>query len=190
MKDTEKALQVLKKYFIENKRLPSYRILATLMGYRSTNAVYRLMQYLAKKGYVKKDEDGTFVPGSLFNVPIKGTIPAGSPVFVESDLNDAIDMYQQMLNLPKDVFCLIVKGDSMIEAGIMEGDLAYINPQQRARIGDIVAALVDGDWTLKYLAVDEEGEIHLEPANRKYKAIYPKVSLTLGGVLIRTARDY
>jgi repressor LexA len=188
--EIKKIVQKLRWYFVTYKRLPSYNQLADYLGYSSKSSAYKLVQKLIKLGYIKKDDYGNLIPDKLFTVPLLGSIPAGYPVPVDSPLGDSVDLYEFLRNIPKDLFCLIVKGDSMQDAGIIEGDLAYINPQERAKIGDIVAACVDGEWTLKYYAVDHEGNLHLKPANKRYKPIYPKESLIIGGVLFRSARDY
>ncbi len=160
------------------------------MQYKSVNGVTRIMKQLLKEGIIMKDENGVIVPGSLFNIPLKGTIPAGMPIFVDSEQDNSLDLYKYLLNLPNNVFCLSVRGDSMIDAGIFDGDIAYIDPARSARIGDIVAACIDNEWTLKYLAVDDDRRLCLKPANKKYPTLYPQEQLTIGGVLIRAARDY
>ena len=97
--------------------------------------------------------------------------------------SDSLDLYNFILDLPGDVFSLTVHGDSMIDASIREGDIAIINPNKAAMDGDIVAALVDGECTLKYFYKDHKG-VRLVPANPEYPIIYPETELIIQGVVL------
>lgn len=107
----------------------------------------------------------------------------------ETIYGDSIDLYSFILGLPQDIFCLTVKGDSMIGALINEGDIALVQKNKEPRDGDIVAACVDGDCTLKFFRKDKKG-VYLEAANDNYPIIRPKNSLTIEGVVINILRNY
>jgi len=89
----------------------------------------------------------------------------------------------------KSHYVLTVSGDSMIDASIAEGDLVIVEKTENAKIGDIVVACVDGDWTLKYLKKEKSGYF-LEPANKNFQNIYPESQLTIGGVVKGVIRKY
>jgi repressor LexA len=80
-------------------------------------------------------------------------------------------------------FMLEVKGDSMIEAFIAEGDMVLVEQRNTAKVGEIVVAEVDGGWTMKYFKIDKKGRPYLEPANSGYKPIYPEYDLKIRAVV-------
>ncbi len=125
-----------------------------------------------------------------FKIPILGSIPAGKPATAYENIEgyvDANDLYLGRLSLD-DVFALRVKGDSMVEAGIMDGDIAIIKKQPVAEHDDIVAALLDGtEVTLKRL-IHKDRKYHLEPANRNYPPIFEEFSII--GRLVAVVRKY
>ena len=92
-------------------------------------------------------------------------------------------------NLAPDTFALQISGDSMIDEGIYEGDFVLIDKHKFAKNGDIVAACIDNEWTVKTLRKEEEGFV-LVPGNKKYPVIHPKESLTIGGVVVHVIRNY
>ena len=82
-----------------------------------------------------------------------------------------------------------VSGDSMIGEGIMEGDLVIVERDRQPKVGDVVIAEVDGEWTMKYFK-KKNGQVYLEAANAKYPIIRPKAELRLGGVVTAVIRKY
>lgn len=126
-------------------------------------------------------------------MPILGSIPAGFSVEPIETHDKSVDLYRTFLNLPPNAFALVVKGDSMIDAGIVDGDIAIIDPDCMYKAGDIVAACIDNEVTLKRLEIDEKGEYCLKPENKqdtRYKVRYPTSSLDVRGVLIHSSRGY
>ena len=99
----------------------------------------------------------------------------------------SLDEY--LVNRPDATFMLTVSGDSMIEAGIHPGDIVLVEKGCTPANGDIVIAQVDGEWTMKYYMKDRDS-VRLEPANRKYETIVPKLSLIIGGVVKSLVRKY
>src|SRR5205085_11224131 len=126
------AVSKLRKFYLLNRRLPSYSELATLFHYASRNAAVRLAQKLLTLGVIAKDETGKLIPRKLFAIPHFGSIQAGYPTDpspIESDL----DVYQFLLNLPSHTFSLTVSGNSMSNAGIHEGDLVIVAKDRQPR---------------------------------------------------------
>lgn len=103
--------------------------------------------------------------------------------------HDAIDVYDYLLNRSGTIFSLTVKGDSMIDEGIHEGDIVIVEREREPRNGDVVAAQVDGEWTVKYYQ-NAYGEVSLHPANKNYPVIVPRESLEIGGVVVSVIRKY
>lgn len=187
--DIEAAIAKLRKFYSKQKRLPTYEEICFLFHFKSKNASFYLVNKLIQAGILGKDEKGKLFPEGLFRIPQLGIIHAGYPVPVDSLTDNSVDLYQYILDLPGAIFSLIAKGDSMHDEGIQDGDLLVIEKARPPKNGDIVAAFVDGDWTVKsYLKRD--GEILLVPANAKYPVIRPKERLQIGGVVISVIRKY
>jgi repressor LexA len=132
----------------------------------------------------------TIVPGKRSRpIPILGTIEAGFPSPAEEELIDVMTLDEYLIPNKEATYMLQVKGDSMIDAGIRPGDIALVERGADAKDGDIVVAEVDGQWTMKYLR-KRAGRTYLEPANKKYKPIYPEDTLKIAAVLVGLVRKY
>lgn len=103
--------------------------------------------------------------------------------------HDNIDLFRYLYDVQGEIYFLTVSGDSMIDALIGEGDKIIVDPNRTPLNGDIVAAIVDNEWTVKYY-FRRNGEIELVPANKNYPIIRPKQSLEIGGVVISVIRKY
>ncbi len=187
MSITEAAKRV-KIFYIQNRRMPSIQELGEILGLASKKNSFNWAKKLIQAGLLGKDEKGKLYPLALFTIPDFGIIKAGYPAPIHS-ASDSLDLYNFILDLPGDVFSLTVHGDSMIDASIREGDIAIINPNKAAMDGDIVAALVDGECTLKYFYKDHKG-VRLVPANPEYPIIYPETELIIQGVVIHLIRRF
>jgi repressor LexA len=109
----------------------------------------------------------------------------------DEELLESISLDNYLIPNKEKTFILEVKGDSMIEAHIEEGDLVIAERAETAKNGEIVVAEVDGEWTLKYLRKDTiKNTIWLEPANKNYKPIHPKHSLRIAAVIRGVIRKY
>lgn len=177
-------------FYERHKRMPSYQEIMKLLGYKSKNAAYKLVSKMVDEGVVEKDSNGKIVPTSLFGeVPLLGLVEAGIPSLAEQDKLESISLDNYLIDHKEKTFILEVKGDSMIEAHIEEGDFVVAERTDRAKPGDIVIAEVDGDWTMKYYRT--EGPMTwLEPANRNYEPIYPAESLRIAAVVKGVIRKY
>lgn len=171
--------------------MPSYSEMATLFGFKSKNAVAKLVNKLIDGGLVTKDAQGRIIPSRALNeVPLLGLVEAGIPTSVDAELSDTLDINAYLVEDRARSYILEVKGDSMIEEGIREGDLVIAEKGVTAKDGDIVIAEVDGGWTMKYLRTKKDGSVYLEPANSAYKPIYPKYDLTIAAIVKGVIRKY
>lgn len=118
-----------------------------------------------------------------------GSVEAGFPTFVEAGELDTITLDEWLIGDKSATFILKVKGDSMTDEGILDGDYVIVERGLEPKLGDVVLANVDGAWTLKYYKKDKAG-IYLEPANKKFKIIRPKESLEIPAVVVSVIRKY
>lgn len=178
-------------FYQTNKRMPSYREIAQLVGFKSTNAVARLVGKLIEAGIITKDNQGKLIPNQLAGeVPLLGTVTAGFPAAAEESLLDTISLDNFMAPKKGNTYILEVDGNSMIDAHIKDGDWVIVEKTNKAKAGDIVVAEVDGEWTMKYLRFSKTNEPWLEPANKNFKPIYPEQSFSIGGVVKGVMRKY
>ena len=183
-------LDALRRFWRANHRMPTYSEMTRLFGYRSKNAAFRLAKKLIEEGYVEKDETGRLMPkGERLGIPLLGYVQAGFPTPAEEELIDTLSLDEYLVENPDASFMLKVSGDSMIDAGIHEGDVVIVEKGPRPKNGDVVLACVDNEWTLKYYQKRGK-EVELVPANDKYPVIKPKNELTLGGVVKSMIRRY
>jgi len=183
-------IDVLRRFWRMNRRMPTYSEMCRIFGYGSKNAAFRLAKKLIDEGYVEKDTTGRLTPkGDRLGIPLVGYVQAGFPSPAEEELIDTLSLDEYLVDKPEASFLLKVTGDSMIEAGIHEGDLVIIERGGQPRSGDIVLACVDGEWTLKYYRRARDG-VELVPANPKYPVIRPEKELTLGGIVRAVMRRY
>lgn len=184
-------LEFIQKYLKKNDYAPSYREIAEHFGFSSVATVAEHIENLKLKGYLTSDENSyrslqvtgvsvDSVASALgFSVPLMGSIQAGRPI-------EAVRT-SELLEIPRDmmaknVFALKVKGDSMIEDGIMEGDYVVVEPCAQPKNGDIVVALINKDEVTLKRFYREADHIRLQPANKKYKPIRVKKLVIQGRV--------
>ena len=184
-------IRLLRQFWRQERRAPTYAEMLGLFGYKSKNAVFGLVDKLEEAGFVAKDTNGriALLPKLTGTVRILGSIAAGFPTQEEEQETDAITLDEYLVKNPDRTFMLTVRGDSMIDAGILPGDIVLVEKGPRPGQNDIVVARVDDEWTLKYYVRDAAG-VRLEPANRKYKFIRPQRSLEIGGVVRAVIRKY
>lgn len=169
---------------------PTLREIGSFMGIRSTNGVNDHLQALERKGYLKRDDmkSRALVPTAAMpapassldsrathdpdfvDVPVLGRIAAGVPALAEENMQDSVRVDRVLLGGAREVFALRVKGDSMIGAGIHDGDYLFVRKQPTARNGQIVVALIDSEATVKYFFAERD-VVRLLPANESYRPI-------------------
>ena len=178
-------------FYTRHGRLPGYQELMKLTGFRSKNAVYKLINRLVEAEVLTKDARGRLSPGDrlLPGARVLGLVEAGFPSAAEEELLDVMDFDEYLTPNKESSYILKVKGDSMIDAGICEGDMVIVERRQTYKPGQIVIAAIDNEFTIKYLRKGATG-YYLEPANSKYKPIYPKETLNIEAVVTAVVRKY
>ena len=183
-------IRAISGFYYQKGRMPSFSEIATLAGFRSKNAAYKLINKLEKMKVLQKDPKGRLIAGSIAApVKILGTVEAGFPSPAEEDLADNLSLDDLLIHNREATFLLKVSGDSMSNAGILPGDMVLVDKGEVPKSGDIVIAEVDGEWTMKYLRKRGEN-VMLLPANPKYQPIKPKRELKIAGVVTAVVRKY
>lgn len=178
-----KALAFIKAEIKSKGRPPTLREIGAIIGVSSTNGVRYLLDTLERKGYLNRSpmlsrgieltaRSGGGPRGpeeETREVPILGRVAAGAPLLAEQNIEARVRV-DRTVATSDDTFALRVRGDSMKDAGILEGDVIFAKPQSTATPGDIVVALIGEEATVKYFKPQGE-RIVLEPANRYYNPI-------------------
>jgi len=173
---TERQRQVLnflKEYISEKGYPPTVREVAQSLGVKWTKGVEKHFRALEKKGYIKRSSGARTLEIEGFSrgrsVPVIGTIAAGKPILAEENIERTLTLDKDLAPW-KDTYLLKVEGDSMKEAGILDGDYVLVRPQPTAEKGEIVAALIQDDATVKYFS-SEGNRIVLRSANPDFEDI-------------------
>lgn len=181
---------------------PSVREIGDAVGLKSPSSVHAQMNTLEEAGYIRRDPsrpraievrlDGgePLAPHSpTRSVPLVGEIAAGGPILAE-------EMVEEHLALPESlvgdgtIFALRVRGESMIEAGVMDGDTVVVRQQPSVEQGEMCAALIDGEATVKFFRRTRAGEVFLDPANERFDPIPvpPDVDSAIMGRVVAVLR--
>jgi len=177
------------QFYQSKKRMPSYTEMMVLFGFKSKNAVYRVVTKLIAAGIVAKDKLGHLIPsGSFDELPMAGLVKAGLPAPGDA-LTDTLNIEDYLVRKREKTYLLEVDGDSMIDAHIADGDVVVVERTEQARDGDIVIAQVDGEFTMKYFKKKGD-KVWLEPANKNFKNIYPEESLEIVAIVRGVMRKY
>ncbi|OGS99607.1 MAG: repressor [Gallionellales bacterium RIFCSPLOWO2_12_FULL_59_22] len=184
-------LAKLQDYYAEWKSIPSYASLCEVFGIASKSWVKAILDRLGKAGFIERTPDGMWIPTSQFFARpfAESSVQAGMPVSVTATQGKYFVIDELLIETPSLTTIIPVKGDSMIDAGIHDGDLAVVEKRLSANVGDIVVAIVDNEFTLKTLG-RERGKFVLCPANPAYPVIRPNDTLEIFGVLIGLIRKY
>lgn len=197
----EAVLNFIEDYQLEYGKSPTIRETKEHFQLKSDNSILKHLKALEEKGYINKDDTPRGI-GLLASVkeklsgvskghklPILGFIPAGGPVLSEEYTEGWMDVGEDLAKNSKDYFLLQVSGNSMIDAGIFEGDLVVVNMKKEGKDGDIVVGLVDNENTLKRL-IKKDGKTYLKAENKDYDDIYPTTELAIQGVVVNLIRQY
>lgn len=184
-------LAKLQDYYASWKSIPSYAALCEVFGIASKSWVKAILDRLVKAGFLERTPDAMLIPTrDFFSRPLaESSVPAGMPVTVSATQGDYFVIDEMLIEKPSTTTLVPVKGDSMIDAGIHNGDIAVVEKRNIASVGDIVVAIVDNEFTLKTLD-KERGQYILRPANPAYPVIRPQGSLEIFGVLVGLIRKY
>jgi SOS regulatory protein LexA len=189
MSNDRSYLNSLQDYYARHRALPSYASIGDLLGLRSKSSVAALVARLKLAGFVESTPDRRLAPTRrFFERPVAASaVQAGLPNAVDDAAADALTIDDYLIEHPSRTVLVRVKGDSMIDAGILEGDLVVVEKRSSARRGDIVIAIVDSQFTLKRLDL-ERGRFILRPENKAYPVIRPDAALEIFGVMVGLVR--
>ena len=184
-------LAKLQDYYANWKSVPSYASLCEVFGIASKSWVKAILDRLGEAGFIERTPDGMWIPTRHFfaRALAESAVPAGMPVTVSATQGEYYVIDEMLIDTPSKTTLIPVKGDSMIGAGIHDGDVAVVEKRNLANVGDIVVAIVDGEFTLKTLD-KERGKFILRPENPAYPVIRPQGTLEIFGILIGLIRKY
>jgi repressor LexA len=200
----QQILDMIRETVSERGYPPSVREIGEAVGLRSTSSVHAQLASLERRGYLRRDPSRPRAievrfdpetelarsPASLRAVPLIGEIAAGAPIVAEERVDE---LYQ----LPKDLvgegtlFMLRVRGESMVLAGVLPGDYVVVRQQPTVEQGEMCAAMVDGEATVKFFRRTKGGEVFLDPANDGYEPIpvSPDQSAAILGRVVAVLRS-
>jgi SOS regulatory protein LexA len=185
-----KYLSDIIRFYKTKRRLPSYSEIMQITGLKSKNSIHKIIGKMVEEKFLGRDEEGKIYPGKRFlELPLLGSVAAGFPSPAEEELVDTISIDDYLINRKEATYLLKVQGDSMIDAGLMPGDLVLVERGREPKTGDIVVAEVDKQWTLKYFR-KIGARVELVPANKKYKNIYPQDELKIAAIVVGSIRKY
>jgi repressor LexA len=192
-----KILEVIREAVTSHGYPPSIREIGEAVGLTSTSSVHSQLAALEKKGFIRRDptkpraievyldEPAVEQPRPLpVYVPMLGQIAAGQPILADENVDELLPLPRELVG-QGDLFGLHVRGDSMIEAGVLDGDFVIVRSQPTADNGDMVAALLqdmEAEATVKYFH-SRDGRVELRPANANYEPIDGTNAQILGKVV-------
>ena len=186
----EEKAQIIESFYRHQGRMPSYAEICELFGYNSKNSASRLVQKLSRFGVLYKDDRVKLIPNfAQGSIRLLGLVEAGFPAPVEEQALDTITLDQWLVKKEEATYILKVKGESMIDAGIIDGDYVLVERTGNIKPGDIVVAEMDGEWTLKYLRENAKG-FYLEAANPLFGNLFPEEKLEVEAKVISVIRKF
>ena len=196
----EAVLKFIEEYQLAYGKSPTLREMREHFGVSSDNSILKHLNALKEKGFIQKDDTprGIALLQSVkerlsgtgtVKLPVLGAIPAGGPVLTEEYVESWMDVGEDLADSAENHFILEVTGNSMIDAGIFEGDLVVADAKKTPRDGDIVVALVDNQNTLKRF-IKKGDKVYLKAENESYEDIYPETELRVQGVVKALIRRY
>ncbi len=193
----QQILDYLVKMIQDKGYAPSVREIGDALGLSSPSTVHQHLTALAEKGFIRRHGDRmralevvdkTLIhDGDSVRLPLVGRVSAGTPVLADEQVEDRIEVPRRLIGDVRDCFLLRVRGDSMVGAGIMPGDIVVVRRQRAASPGDIVVAVMGEDATVKRLAT-LEGTPILRPENAAYQPIQGEFEIA--GRVIGLMRAY
>ena len=188
----QQILDYIKSIILSKGYPPTVREICEVVGLKSTSSVHAHLETLEKNGYIRRDPakprcieivDDTFnlTRREVVNVPLVGTVAAGSPLLATENIDSYFPLPAEYM--PQgEVFMLNVKGDSMINIGIYDGDQILVQKQSTAKNGEVIVALVEDSATVKTF-YKEDGHIRLQPENDSMDPIIVPDCMILGKVI-------
>lgn len=186
----EERKDLLIKYYKRHKQLPTYDELVGIFAVQSKGSLHKYVYKFIDDGLVARSETGRLIPTTkLYGLRVLGSVQAGFPTPAEEEHVSTLSLDEFLIRNPELSYLLQVNGDSMIDAGIMEGDLVIVDRSRTPQVGDIVVAEVDGEWTMKFY-MKKRDKVFLRAANKKYPDIHPKDELKVAGTVSSVIRKY
>lgn len=191
----QKILDFIKAEIEDKGYPPSVREICTAVGLRSTSTVHAHLNHLEAQGLIRRDStkpralevlDGSQVRGR--SVPLVGRVTAGAPILAIENIEEYLTLPQSMLGRDE-MFCLRVQGESMIDAGILDGDIVVLRQQDTAENGEIVVAMTPEDEATLKRIFYEDDRVRLQPENATMDPIYAD-SVTVLGKLVALIRQF
>lgn len=195
-KRQQDILDFIKQQVSEKGYPPSVREIGEAVGLASSSTVHGHLARLEKKGYIRRDptkpraieiltnEDTNIIPkAETVNVPIIGKVTAGIPITAIENIEDYLPLPERLIPPDGNVFILVIEGESMIEAGIFDGDLVIVRQQHTALNGDIVVAMTEDDEATVKRFFKEKDYIRLQPENSSMEPIIVRNITILGKVI-------
>jgi len=182
-------LQKLQDYYARHQVFPSYAAIAKIVGLKSTSSVAALLDRLKGEGHLEASERRLRPGARFFERPlVPARVAAGLPAMAFDAPPEGLAIDAHLVERPSRTFLVNIKGDSMIDAGLMPGDTIVVERGNAANAGDIVVAMVDGAYTVKRLA-REHGKFVLRPENKAYPVLRPE-PLEIVGIVVGSFRKY
>ncbi len=191
----QKILDFIKSEIEDKGYPPSVREICAAVGLRSTSTVHAHLNHLEEQGLIRRDStkpralevlDGSHARGR--SVPLVGRVTAGQPILAIENIEDYLMLPQNMLG-KDDLFCLRVQGESMIDIGILDGDIVVLRQQDTADNGEIVVAMTEEDEATLKRIFYEDGHVRLQPENSTMEPIYAD-NVTVLGKLVALIRQF
>ena len=190
MRNDENVLSCLQDYYAQKRSLPSFSELSRKSGL-AVSTLAGIVSRLKANGFVSANDTGRMQPGKrFFERVLANSVRAGLPVPAAEVLPEGILIDEFLVDSPSRTLLLSVKGESMLDAGLLPDDVVVVKRGAVAKEGDIVVAIIDGDYTVKYLAFDGSGNPYLKPGNPEFSDIYPSDELDIFGVVSGSFRRY
>jgi len=184
----KKILDFIRSEIEEKGYPPSVREICAAVGLKSTSTVHAHLNTLEKRGLIRRDSTKPRALEVLDNsvsrgrtVPLVGRVTAGQPILAIENIEDYLTLPQNMLG-HDDLFCLRVQGESMIEIGILDGDIIVVRQQENAENGEVVVAMIEDEATVKRIFYEEK-RVRLQPENCRMDPIYADHVSVLGKVV-------
>ncbi|HEY0268117.1 MAG TPA: S24 family peptidase [Methyloradius sp.] len=186
-----KYLGQLQDYFADHRILPSYSYMQSLLGIKSKATISKLVARLKLIGFLDLAPDKKLIPGArFFERPLSNsTVQAGAFTQVYSEGTEYLTIDEHLIRKPSKTELIPVRGESMKDVGIMDGDIVVVEKRHLANIGDIVVAIIDNEFTIKTLG-KEKDKFVLIPANRDFDIIRPKEAFAIYGIVVGQFRSY
>jgi len=194
----KQILEIIAEHIKAKSYAPTYQELANILNIKSKYAILKHVDSLVAKGYLEKDSSARtlrivhpdYLPAdnNNYDVPLIGRVAAGYPILAQENVERYIPIPRAMIKSEGRYFALKVRGDSMINAGILEDDLVIVRSTNSAYSKEIIVALIEDDVTVKRL-IKKDGATFLHAENKAYPDIYPSGEWSIQGKVVGLIRE-